>query len=231
MIILRDYAKVRKGITRDVLVSSEMTLHALHYVINRVFGWENSHLHHFMLPDEAFQRLTGGTNAPVEFGYTEYDGSFLRWADLCGVYFRFPTEELLERLTLRENIIPDTVSLNSNPFDGVDFLLKRQEQEDDDLPVIPLVRALDYEYDYGDGWRVKITCTESIHTEHQDVAKLPMCTATDGIMLMDDVGGVGGYIDFLMRLHEGEPSEREELRAWARGMGWTGRERSPKNIL
>ena len=76
MIILRDYAKVRKGITRDVLVSSEMTLHALHYVINRVFGWENSHLHHFMLPDEAFQRLTGGTNAPVEFGYTEYDGSF-----------------------------------------------------------------------------------------------------------------------------------------------------------
>lgn len=154
-------------------------------------------------------------------------------AKICDMEMGFetPMTELLERLTLREIIIPDTVSLNSNPFDGVDFLLKRQEQEDDDLPVIPLVRALDYEYDYGDGWRVKITCTESIHKEYQDVAKLPMCTAADGIMLMDDVGGVGGYIDFLMRLHEGEPSEREELRAWARGMGWTGRERSPKNIL
>ena len=56
-------------------------------------------------------------------------------AKICDMEMGFetPMTELLERLTLREIIIPDTVSLNSNPFDGVDFLLKRQEQEDDDL--------------------------------------------------------------------------------------------------
>ncbi len=62
MDILKKYGKVDRGITREVLVPASMTLHALHYVIMRAFGWQNSHLHHFRLPAQVFQEITGGKN-------------------------------------------------------------------------------------------------------------------------------------------------------------------------
>ena len=74
--ILSEYAKVRSGITRDILVPSTITLHALHYLIQRAFGWQNSHLHHFALPYTIFSPLT--------------KNSFQTWGKLCGVLFRFP---------------------------------------------------------------------------------------------------------------------------------------------
>ena len=45
--ILKRYGKAYQGISRDILVREDMTLHALHYAIQRAFGWENSHLHRF----------------------------------------------------------------------------------------------------------------------------------------------------------------------------------------
>lgn len=78
--ILRKYGDMKAGITRDVLVPGEMTLHALHYAIQRAFNLTNSHLHHFYLPDDVNDALTGG-----RFG---------KWMTLAGVYFRFPTEDM-----------------------------------------------------------------------------------------------------------------------------------------
>ncbi len=80
MAVLRKYGKVKDGISRDILVRSDMTLHALHYVIQRAFGWQNSHLHHFELPYDIFERLT--------------DNSFKAWTDYCGLYFRFPGADM-----------------------------------------------------------------------------------------------------------------------------------------
>lgn len=51
MDILKKYGKVKDGITREVLAPADINLHALHYVIQKAFGWQNSHLHHFLLPD------------------------------------------------------------------------------------------------------------------------------------------------------------------------------------
>ena len=45
--VLRKYGKVRERISRDILVPAEMPLHNLHYAIQKAFGWQNSHLHHF----------------------------------------------------------------------------------------------------------------------------------------------------------------------------------------
>ncbi len=42
-------AKAEKGIIREVLVNREMNLHAMHYMIQKLFGWQNSHLHNFSL--------------------------------------------------------------------------------------------------------------------------------------------------------------------------------------
>lgn len=76
--ILRTVGDVKYGdtITRDIIVPTDITLHALHYVIQRAFGWQNSHLHTFSLPGERFAKLVGG--------------GMKDWVKLVGIVFRSP---------------------------------------------------------------------------------------------------------------------------------------------
>ena len=76
---LRKLLKTRQGITRDVIVPGCMSLHQLSYVIQELFGFMNSHLHHFALPKALFRQLTGGTVS--------------QWAELCGTILRVPVAE------------------------------------------------------------------------------------------------------------------------------------------
>lgn len=78
MQILKKYGTVKKSISRDILVPSDITLHALNYAILRMFGWQNGHLHNFSLPENVFKELT--------------ENKFLTWSEMAGIYFRFPTE-------------------------------------------------------------------------------------------------------------------------------------------
>ena len=89
--LLHRYGKVRNTVSRDILVPGEMTLHALHYCIQILFGFQNSHLHSFRLPGQVFNTMTGGSGGP------EHDGLFLNWLNLVGIYFRFPGENLEDR--------------------------------------------------------------------------------------------------------------------------------------
>lgn len=45
--ILAEHGKVINNISIVVIVPGDITRHALNYVIKRVFGWQNSHLHSF----------------------------------------------------------------------------------------------------------------------------------------------------------------------------------------
>ncbi|MCD8119480.1 MAG: plasmid pRiA4b ORF-3 family protein [Lachnospiraceae bacterium] len=69
-------AKAEKGISRDILVPGNMTLRALHFAIQRVFGLMDQHHHNFALTEEDFASVTAGRL-----------GGYL---DLCGILFRFP---------------------------------------------------------------------------------------------------------------------------------------------
>ena len=66
------------SITRDILIPSDMPLHNLHYVIQKLFGWQNSHLRSFYLPEEIYDKLTGST--------------VKGWSDLVGILFQPPSE-------------------------------------------------------------------------------------------------------------------------------------------
>ena len=73
---MRKYGSMEgETISRDVVVSDDLPLYALHYVIQRAFGWQNSHLHRFYLPDEAVERLTESVE---------------QWMDQVGVIYRSP---------------------------------------------------------------------------------------------------------------------------------------------
>ena len=145
---------------------------------------------------------------------------------------------------------------------------------EDNVPVLPITDEIFYQYDFGDGWGVKITCVEQYYTKdrlddagdqfvavslddqawldetrvynHKDeqiigeeremIVKAGLlrkltCTYADGLSVFDDVGGIYGFADFLIELHEGEPENREACKVWASSLGWTGREVKPKSVL
>lgn len=89
-----------------------------------------------------------------------------------------------------------------------------------DMDIVPITKELTYQYDYGDGWEVVITISDEEYTE-KDITYvkenyMPLCIKKDGLSVLDDVGGEGGYCDFLTTVHEAEEEEREEMKAWAR---------------
>ena len=138
---------------------------------------------------------------------------------------------------------------------------------------IPALSALCYRYDYGDGWEIKITCTnawydktvyvrdvegkmlrdkngfvqekalfvdafgQQIDGEFLDKLReiqrkeKPICIAWDGMSLVDDVGGVGGFCEFLETINGDDPEEKKSYKTWARSLGWTGRMPKPENML
>ncbi len=279
------YGKVKKSISRDVLVPEDITLHSLHYVILKLFGWQNGHLHSFSLLEDDFQKLT--------------DDRFDKYAALCGVYFRFPTENFEDlcwdddyeegrsfatwlrskytgpyvyggtgdyylpnqhevkrfcecfadmnpkALTLRE--IAGKVYLGGNPNHLLERLCLRDVMitGEENVPegadnicgtdATPVAHELVYEYDYGDGWEVRMTLSDAAYTDEEKEFVCenyrPCCICKDGLRVLDDVGGMWGYREFLTTIHEGSEEEQEEMRQWARYMGWTGRNVSPKNML
>lgn len=82
---LKKYGEVQYGenISRDIIVSGDMPLFALHYIIQRAFGWQNSHLHHFELLEERFKQITDGLSG--------------NWANLVGLVFQSPYMDEDER--------------------------------------------------------------------------------------------------------------------------------------
>lgn len=79
-VMLKRYGESSTGdsITRDVLIPADMPLHNLHYVIQKAFGWQNSHLRRFILPDDIYNKVTKGT--------------VKGWTELVGVLFQPPSE-------------------------------------------------------------------------------------------------------------------------------------------
>ena len=283
------YGKTKKSISRDVLVPGDITLHTLHYVILKLFGWQNGHLHSFSLLENDFQKLTGDR--------------FDKYSQLCGVYFRFPTEDYedlywdddyeegrslstwlrskytgpyvyggegdyylpnqyevrrfcehfsnmnVKELSLQQ--IQEKIDLGGNPNNLLERLCLRDvlyvnSPEDMGkctvdasnicgIDATPVAYELIYEYDYGDGWEVRITVSDIAYTDEEKECVCqnyrPCCICKDGLNVLDDVGGMWGYRDFLVTIHEGSEEEQDEMREWARYLGWTGRNVSPKNML
>ena len=116
--------------------------------------------------------------------------------------------------------------------------------------VFAFVNELMYEYDFGDGWMFRITPQKDIgylmkdgrlSAEEMRKAIKNLCTLTrpivvaaDGLPLIEDVGGVSGYLDFIKGIH-GLDSERyddkEDSLKWAKGQGWTGKIGNIRTLL
>ncbi len=76
-------------------------------------------------------------------------------------------------------------------------------------------KELRYNYDYGDNWWFTIKLEEIVEDYY-----FGFPTLLDGAedAPPEDVGGIGGFYDFLEAYHNPDHPEHEEMKAWAEGM-------------
>ena len=114
-----------------------------------------------------------------------------------------------------------------------------------------------YEYDFGDGWEFEIT--EIHHSKARDsvIRKAeetcierhrPVCVAHEGGFLVEDAGGLYGYIQFLRALHpeeeyhafmeglvdysdNGPYEDSRSSRTWAESLEWTDAPFTDRRLL
>ena len=98
-----------------------------------------------------------------------------------------------------------------------------------------------YSYDNGDGWEVLISCENAYklddegiwtdmngeapdvsadHLEEVIARHRPVCIAKDGIELVDDVGGIGGFCRMLQTIYEADMDDEEEWEERDNLLGW-----------
>ena len=127
-----------------------------------------------------------------------------------------------------------------------------------------LTDILYFNYDFGDNWYVKITgsfgaadLVESGRVTQEELEEAvlmvcskykPICIAQDGLPVLDDVGGMSGFVQFLKGINQkGRKKEKEweddwsdeyglygnkqESLEWAKSLGWSKRKVSSKNLL
>lgn len=139
------------------------------------------------------------------------------------------TESLLERLAVNKVIAAKGEDLDPNE-------------------VFPTTHELIYNYDFGDNWIVKITkyknCDDLLENNSIDEIELrnaentvltkhkPVCIHKDGMSVLNDIGGLRGYADFLGIIYEGEDKEEvSSTRMWAKSLGWRATKVSNKGML
>lgn len=81
-------------------------------------------------------------------------------------------------------------------------------------------KALNYVYDFGDNWELRITL-EKVMENYQ--GPFPYCVAGGEAGPPEDVGGTGGFMDFLEAWHNPAHPEHSEMIIWGSSMGFTGR--------
>lgn len=139
------------------------------------------------------------------------------------------TESLLERLK-------------------IDQLLANQGEEINEDELFPVTDELFYHYDFGDDWYVRITkyadCANLLENNFVDVDELrdaedlvkdkhqPVCIHKEGLSVLDNIGGLGGFANFLGTIYEEtDKEEAKQMRQWARSLGWNATKKSIKKML
>ena len=83
--------------------------------------------------------------------------------------------------------------------------------------VLVSARTATYSYDYGDGWEIRVTL---LGTEDRDPAEGPVCLGGEGDAPPEDVGGEGGFEDFLLVLADSKHEEHEHFKTWGESQGF-----------
>jgi hypothetical protein len=176
-------------IWRRLLVPGQFTLEEVHAVIQVCLGWENAHLHQFLLGD--------------------HDNAV--W--LSHLSFELGSSTIRDRKAIDQKLADlgfDTTRLSpkqldqSNVLDEADFRLHEVVSREG--------ATLLYEYDFGDSWEHEIL-VEKITAPEPDI-KYPTCIDGARNSPPEDCGGIDGYADLLDALSDPKRDDHQEALDW-----------------
>ena len=107
---------------------------------------------------------------------------------------------------------PELLDDGFDEFDGVD---STQTMISDIVPKNAQRFVIKYEYDFGDGWEHKVLFEVCPLVDKGK--KSPICLEGERACPPEDVGGVGGYYDFLAAITDPKHEEHESLLEWCGG--------------
>ena len=141
--------------------TTDCTLGELHDVLQVVMGWENSHLHQFIIQ---------------------------------GKYYGTPDP------------------------DAMDWGPEMEDEEEIRLSQVARMGRqvrFTYEYDFGDSWTHEVVLEKIMAPEPK--VKYPVCVDGARACPPEDVGGMGGYFDFLATMADPTHEEHEDMKEWVGG--------------
>lgn len=76
-------------------------------------------------------------------------------------------------------------------------------------------QALQYEYDFGDSWEHELMIEKVVEPDSR--LHYPLCIGGARACPPEDVGGVGGYLEFLIALRDREHGDHDQMVTWIGG--------------
>lgn len=184
-------------IWRRVIMPAGATFNRLHDVIQNVTNFKGGypgayHLFEFDLPDDNI-RVTNDEEAYQDHQHFKKNRKAIK-AEILDVE---PEFEEMARFQLRnlEKVIRKPSGIK------IDTYLEKYG-------------AIEYMYDYGDGWQFLITLEKTLDGYHYGYP-----TLIDGAEAAppEDVGGLPGYEEFLKIYYDEKHPEHEDMKEWAEG--------------
>jgi len=151
------------------------------------------------------------------------------WQDYHLYEFIFKQENL--RITNDEEVYNDakqaiamykgkTITEEMDPFGFIKRSLENEVKLSHEVKInsyLQKYKTLEYVYDFGDYWQHQIT-VEKVIDEYDQI--YPEVIEWEGDCPPEDVGGPGGYQEFLSVIKNPKDSDYKETKVWAKSQGY-----------
>jgi len=171
---------------RKVIVPLNYSFRELHKIIQKLFNWQDYHLHEYFVYSEE-------KDDSKWFNHSEYHRDGYR---------------VILNLTMNQNYLE--YNMYEMNYQDQDFKLAVENE----VKLKDVITAkIKYIYDYGDYWQHYIE-TEEIIEDYK--SNKPTLLAGEGTAPPEDVGGVDGFSKFLQILSNPNHEEYEFMQEWAK---------------
>jgi hypothetical protein len=183
---------------RKVVVPLNYNFHQLHNILQKLYNWQSYHLHEF-------------------FVYSEEKDDTKNWNQ--SEYHKDGYKACLNLTINQENLEYNKNELN---FEAEDFELAvvNEVKLKDVLPA-----RIKYIYDFGDNWQHYIE-TEEIIEDYK--SNKPTFLGGEGTAPPEDVGGPGGFSEFMRIISNPDDEDYETMQDWAESQRF--KEYDPEDI-
>jgi hypothetical protein len=124
------------------------------------------------------------------------------------------TNSHLHHFKIGEQLYGDPMLMQEN-FEEMEYEDSTSTKMSDILPKSGKRFRLEYEYDFGDGWRHEVLFEGCVQAERGK--RYPVCIEGARACPPEDVGGTWGYQEFLEAITDPEHEEHDGLLEWAGG--------------